>query len=93
MDVSPQAARFAAGLIPFLEHDDITGRSWDRNMQHKCAALISGHPLVGADGQDTEDSRVVVAEGDGVCTATAEIIVTTEDGGTVHEEVSFWPGR
>jgi DNA-directed RNA polymerase subunit beta len=86
MDVSPkQLVSVAAGLIPFLEHDDANRALMGSNMQRQgVPLLVSEAPLVGTglEGKAARDSRaVVVSEADGiVAAATAEIIVTTSDG-------------
>ncbi|MBM3863566.1 MAG: DNA-directed RNA polymerase subunit beta [Verrucomicrobia bacterium] len=86
MDVSPkQLVSVAAGLIPFLEHDDANRALMGSNMQRQgVPLLVSEAPLVGTglEGKAARDSRaVIVAEADGiVAAATAEIIVTTADG-------------
>ena len=86
MDVSPkQLVSVAAGLIPFLEHDDANRALMGSNMQRQgVPLLVSESPLVGTglEGKAARDSRaVVVSEADGiVAAATAEIIVTTTDG-------------
>jgi DNA-directed RNA polymerase subunit beta len=86
MDVSPkQLVSVAAGLIPFLEHDDANRALMGSNMQRQgVPLLVSEAPLVGTglEAKAARDSRaVVVAELDGiVAAATAEIIVTTPDG-------------
>jgi DNA-directed RNA polymerase subunit beta len=86
MDVSPkQLVSVAAGLIPFLEHDDANRALMGSNMQRQgVPLLVSEAPLVGTglEAKAARDSRaVVVAELDGiVAAATAEIIVTTLDG-------------
>ncbi|MEI6175678.1 MAG: DNA-directed RNA polymerase subunit beta [Verrucomicrobiota bacterium] len=86
MDVSPkQLVSVAAGLIPFLEHDDANRALMGSNMQRQgVPLLVSEAPLVGTglEGKAARDSRaVVVSEADGiVAAATAEMIVTTPDG-------------
>src|ERR1700686_1194250 len=86
MDVSPkQLVSVAAGLIPFLEHDDANRALMGSNMQRQGVPLIvSEAPLVGTglEGKVARDSHaVIVAEGDGVvASVTAEQIVTTRDG-------------
>jgi DNA-directed RNA polymerase subunit beta len=86
MDVSPkQLVSVAAGLIPFLEHDDANRALMGSNMQRQgVPLLVSEAPLVGTglEGKAARDSRaVVVAEADGIiAAATAEIIITTADG-------------
>ena len=86
MDVSPkQLVSVAAGLIPFLEHDDASRALMGSNMQRQgVPLLVSESPLVGTglEAKAARDSRaVVVSEADGiVAAATAEIIITTADG-------------
>jgi DNA-directed RNA polymerase subunit beta len=86
MDVSPkQLVSVAAGLIPFLEHDDANRALMGSNMQRQGVPLIvSESPLVGTglEGKVARDSRaVIVAEGDGIAASvTAEFIVVTRDG-------------
>ncbi len=86
MDVSPkQLVSVAAGLIPFLEHDDANRALMGSNMQRQgVPLLISEAPLVGTglEGKVARDSKaVVVAEGTGrVASVTAEEIVITKDG-------------
>ncbi len=86
MDVSPkQLVSVAAGLIPFLEHDDANRALMGSNMQRQGVPLIiSEAPLVGTglEGKVARDSRaVVVAEANGkVASVTANQIVTTKDG-------------
>ena len=86
MDVSPkQLVSIAAGLIPFLEHDDANRALMGSNMQRQGVPLmVAEAPLVGTglEGKSARDSRsVVLAEADGiVAAATAEFIVTTLDG-------------
>tara|TARA_R110002096_G_scaffold159011_4_gene324611 strand:- start:20506 stop:24342 length:3837 start_codon:yes stop_codon:yes gene_type:complete len=86
MDVSPkQLVSVAAGLIPFLEHDDANRALMGSNMQRQgVPLLISDSPYIGTgmEAKVAQDSRaVMVAEGDGiVAAATAEMIVTTKDG-------------
>ena len=86
MDVSPkQLVSVAAGLIPFLEHDDANRALMGSNMQRQgVPLLVSDSPYVGTglEGKTARDSRsVVVAELAGiVAAATAEMIVTSQDG-------------
>ena len=86
MDVSPkQLVSVAAGMIPFLEHDDANRALMGSNMQRQgVPLLVSEAPFVGTGLEEkaARDSRaVVVAEADGVVAAsTAEYIVTTKDG-------------
>jgi DNA-directed RNA polymerase subunit beta len=86
MDVSPkQLVSVAAGLIPFLEHDDANRALMGSNMQRQGVPLvISEAPLVGTglEGKVARDSRaVVVAEAQGkIASVTATQIVITKDG-------------
>ena len=86
MDVSPkQLVSVAAGLIPFLEHDDANRALMGSNMQRQgVPLLVSDSPYVGTglEAKTARDSRsVIVAELDGiVAAATAEMIVTSPDG-------------
>ena len=86
MDISPkQLVSVAAGLIPFLEHDDANRALMGSNMQRQGVPLIqSESPLVGTglEGKVARDSKaVIVAEGDGiVASVSAEQIVTSRDG-------------
>lgn len=94
MDVSPkQLVSVAAGMIPFLEHDDANRALMGSNMQRQgVPLLVSESPYVGTglEGKAARDSRaVIVAEMDGiVAAATAEYIVTSKDGALpVSDEV------
>ena len=95
MDVSPkQLVSVAAGLIPFLEHDDANRALMGSNMQRQgVPLLVSEAPLVGTglESKAARDSRaVVVSEADGiVAAATAEIIITTADGKLPVSEEKF----
>ena len=86
MDVSPkQLVSIAAGLIPFLEHDDANRALMGSNMQRQGVPLmVSESPYVGTgiEGKCAQDSRaVVISEGTGiVASASAEMIVVTPDG-------------
>ena len=86
MDISPkQLVSVAAGLIPFLEHDDANRALMGSNMQRQGVPLIrSEAPLVGTglEGKVARDSKaVIVAEGEGVvASVTAEQIVISKDG-------------
>jgi len=95
MDVSPkQMVSIAAGLIPFLEHDDANRALMGSNMQRQgVPLLVSESPYVGTglEGKTARDSRsVVVSELDGiVAAATAEMIVTSPDGKLPVAEEKF----
>src|SRR4029434_9205709 len=86
MHISPkQLVSVAAGLIPFLEHDDANRALMGSNMQRQgVPLLVSESPLVGTgmEGKVARDSKaVVLAEGDGkVASVTADQIVVTKDG-------------
>jgi len=95
MDVSPkQLVSVAAGLIPFLEHDDANRALMGSNMQRQgVPLLVSDAPLVGTglEGKAARDSRsVIVSEADGiVAAATAEVIITTTDGALPVSDEKF----
>ena len=86
MDVSPkQLVSVAAGLIPFLEHDDANRALMGSNMQRQAVPLIvTEAPLVstGLEERVARDSRaVIVAEESGkVASVTGNQIVITKDG-------------
>ncbi|MDB9741926.1 DNA-directed RNA polymerase subunit beta [Akkermansiaceae bacterium] len=86
MDVSPkQLVSVAAGLIPFLEHDDANRALMGSNMQRQgVPLLISDRPLVGTglEAKAAADSRaVIISESDGIVAAsTGEVIIVTKDG-------------
>src|SRR5919205_4030467 len=86
MDVSPkQLVSVAAGLIPFLEHDDANRALMGSNMQRQGVPLIvSEAPLVGTglEGKVARDSHAVVLAVDSgkVASVTADQIVVTKDG-------------
>ncbi|GAB4174771.1 MAG: DNA-directed RNA polymerase subunit beta [Terrimicrobiaceae bacterium] len=86
MDVSPkQLVSVAAGLIPFLEHDDANRALMGSNMQRQGVPLLNNQsPLVGTglEGRVARDSKaVIVAEGSGkVASVTGSQIIITKDG-------------
>jgi DNA-directed RNA polymerase subunit beta len=86
MDVSPkQLVSVAAGLIPFLEHDDANRALMGSNMQRQAVPLlVSEAPFVGTglEGRIALDSKVcVVAEEAGVvASVTGDQIVITKNG-------------
>ncbi len=86
MDVSPkQLVSVAAGLIPFLEHDDANRALMGSNMQRQAVPLlITEAPLVatGLEDRVARDSRaVIVAEEAGkVASVTGSLIIITSDG-------------
>jgi DNA-directed RNA polymerase subunit beta len=86
MDVSPkQLISAAAGLIPFLEHNDANRALMGSNMQRQAVPLIRAEaPYVGTGLEvlAARDSRAVLtADRDGiVASSTAERIIVTPDG-------------
>ncbi len=86
MDVSPkQLVSVAAGLIPFLEHDDANRALMGSNMQRQAVPLLRNEaPLVGTglEGLIARDSHaMILAEGNGiVASVSASQIITTKDG-------------
>ena len=86
MDVSPkQLVSVAAGLIPFLEHDDANRALMGSNMQRQAVPLLRTEaPFVatGLEDRVARDSRaVVVAEEAGkVASITGDQIIITRDG-------------
>ena len=86
MDVSPkQLVSVAAGLIPFLEHDDANRALMGSNMQRQgVPLLVTEAPLVatGLESRVAQDSRaVIIAEDAGkVASVTGCQIIVTKDG-------------
>lgn len=86
MDVSPkQLISAAAGLIPFLEHNDANRALMGSNMQRQAVPLLKSEaPYVGTglEGVVAQDSRAVMrADADGiVAAACADRIVISADG-------------
>ena len=85
MDVSPkQLVSAAAGIIPFLEHDDANRALMGSNMQRQAVPLLTTEsPLVGTDleGRIARDSRaVVVARKAGIVAevSSSDIVITTD---------------
>ncbi len=101
MDVSPkQLVSVAAGLIPFLEHDDANRALMGSNMQRQgVPLLVSEAPLVGTgmEGKVARDSRAVAVcvESGIVAAAIAEMIVVTKDGKLPISDAQFLsnPGK
>src|SRR5215210_5737571 len=88
MDVSPkQLVSVAAGLIPFLEHDDANRALMGSNMQRQAVPLlITESPLVGTgmEVQTAQDSgHVVLCDVDGVVHSVdgRHVVVRDRDGG------------
>ena len=86
MDVAPmQVISIAAGLIPFLEHDDANRALMGANMMRQGVPLMTTErPYVGTglEGVSARDSRVIVsATANGVVAyVSANWILTTPDG-------------
>ena len=86
MDVAPmQVISIAAGLIPFLEHDDANRALMGANMMRQGVPLMTTErPYVGTglEGVSAKDSRVIVtAKKDGVVAyVSANVILTTKNG-------------
>lgn len=86
MDVSPkQLVSIAAGLIPFLEHDDANRALMGSNMQRQGVPLLEADsPYVGTGIEErvARDSKTVsVSDFDGiVASVDANRIIITEDG-------------
>jgi DNA-directed RNA polymerase subunit beta len=93
MDVSPkQLVSAAAGLIPFLEHDDANRALMGSNMQRQAVPLLTTEaPLVGTglEAKVAYDSRAVVrAKADGiVVSVSADRVETTPKGEPFNEEI------
>jgi DNA-directed RNA polymerase subunit beta len=86
MDISPkQLVSVAAGLIPFLEHDDANRALMGSNMQRQgVPLLVSDSPLVGTglEGRVARDSKaVIVSDSSGkVASVIGSQIIITKDG-------------
>ena len=86
MDVSPkQLVSMAAGIIPFLEHDDANRALMGSNMQRQAVPLLQTEaPFVGTGLEKkvaVDSQAVVVARANGiVASASAQVIVVTNDG-------------
>ncbi len=86
MDVSPkQLISAAAGLIPFLEHNDANRALMGSNMQRQAVPLMQAEsPYVGTglEAVVAADSRAVVrsAKAGVVAAASANRVITTADG-------------
>lgn len=86
MDVSPkQLVSIAAGIIPFLEHDDANRALMGSNMQRQGVPLLQTEsPMVGTglEARVARDSKTVaIADIDGVVASVdARRIVVTSDG-------------
>ena len=86
MDVSPkQVVSIAAGLIPFLEHDDANRALMGSNMQRQAVPLMkSERPYVGTgiEGRLARDSRVLMmATHPGIVAyVSANKVIVSSDG-------------
>ncbi|MFV1993949.1 MAG: DNA-directed RNA polymerase subunit beta, partial [Verrucomicrobiales bacterium] len=95
MDVSPkQLVSVAAGLIPFLEHDDANRALMGSNMQRQgVPLLVAESPLVGTgmEGKVARDScAVIVADEAGtIAASSSEVIILTRDGKLPVSEAQF----
>ncbi len=95
MDVSPkQLVSVAAGLIPFLEHDDANRALMGSNMQRQgVPLLVSEAPFVGTglEAKAAADSRsVIISESEGIVAAsTAEMIIVSKDGALPVSDEQF----
>ena len=76
MDISPtQLVSVAAGLIPFLEHDDANRALMGSNMQRQAVPLLeTEEPLVGTG----LEGKVAVDSGAPVCSETAGIVKSVQ---------------
>ena len=86
MDVSPkQLVSVAAGLIPFLEHDDANRALMGSNMQRQAVPLLRTEaPFVatGLEDRVARDSRAVLVseEAGKVASITGDHVIVTRDG-------------
>ncbi|KAB2644016.1 MAG: DNA-directed RNA polymerase subunit beta [Verrucomicrobia bacterium] len=86
MDVSPkQLVSVAAGLIPFLEHDDANRALMGSNMQRQgVPLLVSESPIIGTglEGRVARDSKaVILAENNGkIASVDSRRIIVTKNG-------------
>ena len=92
MDVSPkQVVSVAAGLIPFLEHDDANRALMGANMQRQAVPLLrTERPYVatGIEGRVARDSRVMVIarEAGKVAYVSASRLVVSKDGSVPNKK-------
>ena len=95
MDVAPmQVISIAAGLIPFLEHDDANRALMGANMMRQGVPLMTTErPYVGTglEAASAKDSRVIVtALADGVVAyVSAEFVMVTSDGSLPSGKAQF----
>jgi len=94
MDVSPkQVVSIAAGLIPFLEHDDANRALMGANMMRQAVPLLKSEcPYVatGLESLVARDSRVTVVatESGKVAYVSAQKIIISEDGKEPNKKTS-----
>ncbi len=95
MDVAPmQVISIAAGLIPFLEHDDANRALMGANMMRQGVPLMTTErPFVGTglEGVSAKDSQVIVtclAAGT-VAYVSADFIIVTKDGELPSGKAAF----
>lgn len=98
MDVSPmQIVSVAAGLIPFLEHDDANRALMGSNMQRQAVPLLrSEAPIVGTGLEKKvalDSGTLVRAKNDGVVTSVdaTRIEVLRDKGNETHETLGLPP--
>ena len=95
MDVAPmQVISIAAGLIPFLEHDDANRALMGANMMRQGVPLMTTErPYVGTglEGVSAKDSRVIVtALADGIVAyVSADFIMVTKNGELPKGDAAF----
>ncbi|HJO91942.1 MAG TPA: DNA-directed RNA polymerase subunit beta [Victivallales bacterium] len=91
MDVSPkQLVSAAAGIIPFLEHDDANRALMGSNMQRQGVPLLTTEsPVVGTGLEKrvaVDTKSVIVAEEDGiVASVSGDRVIITSDGKRLEE--------
>ena len=88
MDVSPnQLVSVAAGLIPFLEHDDANRALMGSNMQRQAVPLVKpGYPLVGTGMESViarDSGAVIIAKRSGVVKSVdaSRIVIECDNDG------------
>jgi len=95
MDVAPmQVISIAAGLIPFLEHDDANRALMGANMMRQGVPLMTTErPYVGTglEGISAKDSRVILSAlaAGTVAYVSADFIMVTKDGRLPEGKAAF----
>jgi len=95
MDVAPmQVISIAAGLIPFLEHDDANRALMGANMMRQGVPLMTTErPYVGTglEGVSAKDSQVIVTclQSGTVAYVSADFIMVTKDGKLPEGKAQF----